>query len=1215
MNRIAGLVALVSALALPGMASAQAGGQAQRGASQARPANVCITATATSTIESCPANAPQMSKRGGGASAPASRLQTAERRAHEAKQGPSGPSIELDAATRRNRERVQTRAWGLLQREVRVLQRLVRNTRTSDPRRPDILLRLAETYFEMQTVVNARVRSFDEPIFAARRAKNAAKVRQLAQNQRQANQQLNTIRQESIRTYATLVQDHSDYRRMDEVLFSLAFGLEELTQHDRARQVYHRLIKGFPQSRFVPHAYLSFAEFYFNDGNMAAAIQFYDKVTEFPPARNPVYGYALYKSAWAAYNVENFDASLRKFVEVVEFASQNPDARDAANLARQSRREMVLPYAMVGSPNRALEFFRRYTPDEPAALDTFESLGELYFDTGQWPNTIFVYQKLLSESPSSHKLCYWQSRIANAIVSSRPKDDQVRELQRLLDLYDLYAGQRHPAESIQECKQEAASLLVSLATAWHREAIGTDSQPGTNDRNTMQMATQLYRLVLEKFPDMEQLEFPLIDRRDWPTEYKIAYYFAELLWKMEDWGQCGPAFDKVVELNPQGEYTADAAYAAVLCYNNLYQQQYQGRERDTRAEAPTPRRGRRGRRGQPRQEEPAADRLAPRDFTQLERGMLGAFQRYVCFIPDSEDLPTIKYRRARIYYESNHYQEAALLFKDIAYNHRDSELSVYAANLYLDSLNVMGSQIEPNNVACIQEIGQSIDPLWGFYCETEENQDTHQELCEVLERLRCGVMRKEAEALQQNEQFSGAAQMYVRIFRRFARQPEACAGSTEDENAGMDEVLWNAAINFEAARLLGRAIQVRKVLIEQFPESNLSKRALYLIGANYHALAIYGQAADFYEQFARRFPGEDGSTCTDEDRTANTCAIANEALQNAVFFRLGLGEEEKAIEDARLFERNYRRRLPRETSQVIFSLGTIFQRQQNWSKVVDHYRGFLRSYARQALPHQVVRANVEIGNAHWAQNDRDRARGFYDTALRAFRGGAVEGINGLSDVADDEKARWVVEAKDAASEALFHLAEYKFEEFRRIRFPALRGASTMERVNNWATQDFMPWVNTKREALLVAQAEYEKIAELEIPRWEIAAAARIGVMWRSFVDEFRDAPIPDEIQADPELFDIYVGALDEQSQPFQQQAIDKFEFCLITATRVRWFNEFSQTCELELNGLNPREYPLAAELRGEASYVNSHAGDPRPVLELGSPDDAEEADVPGSEGT
>ncbi|RLB53231.1 MAG: hypothetical protein DRJ42_12505 [Deltaproteobacteria bacterium] len=1214
MNRIAGQIAFICtfAVALAGFAGEATAQQGQRGASRSAANRVCISPTATTTVEECPANSPQMSKRGGGASAPASRLQTAERRQAEKKQGPTGPSIELDAAARRNRDSVQTRAWNLLQRETRVLQRLVRNTRTNDARRPDILLRLAETYFEMQTVVNARVRSFDEPMFRARRAKNASKVRQLAQRQRQATQQLATIRQEAIRTYATLVQDHSDYRRMDEVLFSLAFGLEELQQHDRARQVYHRLIKGFPQSRFVPTAYLSFAEFYFTDGDMRAASQFYNKVTEFPPERNPVYGYALYKSAWAAYNVENFEGALRKFVEVVEFANSNPDARDAENLARQSRREMVLPYAMVGSPNRALEFFRRYTPDEASAIDTFESLGELYFDTGQWPNTISVYQKLISESPSSHKICYWQSRITNAIVSSRPKAEQVRELQRLMDIFELYNGQQHPAEDVTQCKQEAASILVSLATAWHRESIGTDTQPGTNDRQTMTMASQLYRMVLDKFPDMEQLEFPMIDRRDWPTEYKISYYYAELVWKMEDWGQCGPAFDRVVELNPTGEYTADAAYAAVLCYNNLYQQQYQGRERQIRTDD-NRRRGRRGRRGR-RQAEPEqtdAERLAQREFTQLEQGMLGAFRRYVCFIPDSEDLPTIKYRRARIFYEANHYEEAALLFKDIAYNHRDSELAVYAANLYLDSLNIMGSQLEPARVSCIREIGSSIDPLWGLYCNTDERLDDNQELCEVLERLRCGVMRKEAEALQQNEEWRDAARTYVGIFRRFARQPEACEGSSTTGNSGMDEVLWNAAINFEAARLLGRAIRVRKVLIQQFPESELSKRALYLVGANYHALAIYGQAADYYEQFARRFPGEDGSSCTDQDREQGTCAIANEALQNAVFFRLGLGEEDKAIEDARLYERNYRRRLPRETSQVIFSLGTIFERQENWPRVISHYTGFLRSYRRQALPHQIIKANVQIGAAHWTTDNRDRAKGFYQTAIRAYEGGAVDAINGLSDVSDSEKALWVFQAKDAASEAYFHLAEFKFEEFRRIRFPSLRGSPSMDRVNTWAQEDFLPWVNQKREALIAAGTEYGKIAALEIPRWEIAAATRIGVMWRTFVDEFRDAPIPEEIESDMELFDIYTGALDEQSEPFQREAISKFEFCLITATRVRWFNDFSRQCETELNGLNPQEYPLAAELRGEANYVNSHAGDPRPVLELGDDDDDEEEEAEG----
>ncbi len=52
--------------------------------------------------------------------------------------------------------------------------------------------------------------------------------------------------------------------------------------------------------------------------------------------------------------------------------------------------------------------------------------------------------------------------------------------------------------------------------------------------------------------------------------------------------------------------------------------------------------------------------------------MLNAFQRYVCFVNNSDDLPQIKYRRARIYYEANHFEQAAVLFKDIAWNHRDS---------------------------------------------------------------------------------------------------------------------------------------------------------------------------------------------------------------------------------------------------------------------------------------------------------------------------------------------------------------------------------------------------------------------------------------------------------------------------------------------------------------------------------------------------------------
>ena len=299
--------------------------------------------------------------------------------------------------------------------------------------------------------------------------------------------------------------------------------------------------------------------------------------------------------------------------------------------------------------------------------------------------------------------------------------------------------------------------------------------------------------------------------------------------------------------------------------------------------------------------------------------MLRAFQRYVCYIPDSDDLPTIKYRRARIYYEANRFEEAALIFKDIAWNHRDSDLSVYAANLYLDSLNVLGSRVQPPRVQCITEIKDSIDPLSGFYCGNEENYEEHADLCEVLDRLRCDVLRKEAEAFQANEEYQRAARAYVGIFRSHRECAQVAAEQGQPEY--MAEVLYNAAINFESASLLGRAIQVRKVLVERFGESRYAKLATFQIGANYHALAIYSQAAEWYERFARQFPGQDGDDCNEQEGQACRDAVAHEALELAVFFRLGLGEEDAAIEDARLFERNYRRRLPRQTSQVVFSLG------------------------------------------------------------------------------------------------------------------------------------------------------------------------------------------------------------------------------------------------------------------------------------------------------
>ena len=199
-------------------------------------------------------------------------------------------------------------------------------------------------------------------------------------------------------------------------------------------------------------------------------------------------------------------------------------------------------------------------------------------------------------------------------------------------------------------------------------------------------------------------------------------------------------------------------------------------------------------------------------------------------------------------------------------------------------------------------------------------------------------------------------------------------------------------------------------------------------------------------------------------------------------------------------------------------------------------------------------------------------------------------------------------ALDSAAESQFYLSEFGFADFEKVAFPQYRGGKSMAKVKKWSDNEFKKWVKRKQGALRSAEGAYAKVAKMTVnvggiqmksAPWQIAAASRTGEMYRSFVDEFRDAPIPREIERDPELYDIYVGALDDVSEPLQRQAIDKFEFCLKTATQVRWFNKWSRACEQELNSLNPTKYPVAAELRGEPNYVKATVGDPG-VVDLGA---------------
>lgn len=93
--------------------------------------------------------------------------------------------------------------------------------------------------------------------------------------------------------------------------------------------------------------------------------------------------------------------------------------------------------------------------------------------------------------------------------------------------------------------------------------------------------------------------------------------------------------------------------------------------------------------------------------------------------------PECHYGIGRIYFEYAHYPESARWFLRVADEHADADVSVYGAQLYLESLNVVATHAEPPRPECKQLLGRDAQR---FACRWCAKPDTR-ELCENLRRI------------------------------------------------------------------------------------------------------------------------------------------------------------------------------------------------------------------------------------------------------------------------------------------------------------------------------------------------------------------------------------------------------------------------------------------------------------------------------------------------
>ncbi|MEM6296206.1 MAG: hypothetical protein AAGA54_33345 [Myxococcota bacterium] len=1141
-------------------------------------------------------------------------------------------------------------AQEIADKQIGTLKRLLKASEPTDPEYPDLLFRLADHYLDKKAYFDLQAGTLYEKIYAAEENGKKAEAKQLKERQKKFERQSKEASADAVKIYKALVSSKAfaKYKRMDEAIYFYAFELGQLKREAEMQDAYLRLIREYPTSKYIPNAYLSFADFKFGNNKIPDALQLYQKIVDGYPD-SPVYAYALYKIGWCHLNPigtaePEYRTSLDYFVRTVKatLTGKAGSEANAKQLRRDARRDMVKAYVNAGKPSAAWGFFQKVgngpKKEEDMAKKQMELLANAYFGNGMYVESSAIYKTLQSEFSSDPDRCEWQAQVVVNALATDNKEIQWKETDRLATYWEDYKDSNFKKSVKKKCRDEARDTMRQMATVWHDEAEKT-RKPGTYD-----LAESAYRAFTTHFPKDKDA-------------YEMQFYFAELLWAqgvnnynsknrgeqevgLKKFRLAHDEFVKTLEIKPDGKYTADAAYAQMLAMKNALEYDETGGKRKackTNSEGVCVYRDKKVKKKKRNQETKTntAAEYPQTDYTDDEKAMLSAYDIYQKYVKDAKDkeLPKIQYHRAKLMMTHNKFDEAKPVLQEIVKKFDGQIYAAWAAEMLIDLLVIKWTD-ESNTPEQTVQASEDLEK-WATDMQKMKlwKHSESSRIREAIPGYLAGIGWKKAMAYQEQGR-QGDPEGYVNCAETFVQ-----VYNDHEDHDRADTLLFNAALCYEAAYLIGKAIKIRTALLEAHSDSGHYQETLQNLGQNYQAVAYYSDAAERYEQYADKYTKD---------------KFTPEALQNAYLFRLGLGDEEQAQQDLSKFEGLYRKKDPKTAAKIFWSQHELLDSDEEKLK---HAREYVSRYGTKGGVDRRVVAEAAIGQILWRQSctkpllfdscitvkrqkanagekTREKARKLRRKAkkkkndLPKFCGNPTQGIVTVHS-RDGKKAKQAqghfssalklsakkpsipaeeterVEAyKNAVGMSMVYQADQKYEDYLTNTMP--EGLDFT--VEEWKKDSGLPkWEREYKEQMKTAeeskkrfkeffdkkvsvarelQERYAKVKSSGSPYWVLAAAARSAITMQNFADQLYRAEVPRSFKVEDQVF-AYCDALADQAAVPQKMANDAFTYCLERSTEFKFFNEFSRMCEAELQQKDPEKFPATEELFGTSVYTDS----------------------------
>ncbi|MEZ4461257.1 MAG: tetratricopeptide repeat protein [bacterium] len=776
--------------------------------------------------------------------------------------------------------------------------------------------------------------------------------------------------------YKEILQQYPAYERLDEVIYRLGRGLIDAGKGAEAVSFLQRLVKNYPNSKYLPDAQLALGEFFFEKELLGAARDSYTAVLGYNDPR--LQDYAMYKLGWVLFNQSEFRESVNTFKKVVESSEKR------VGFQNQAINDLVIVFAEIDGGWKEARDYLLAKKGEDFMYNKLGQMAGLLEAQGKDDSAVEIYEWFVEKRPNDPKVPQWAESI---IIAKKKEVNDLEGLEKQMNRFVAYFAENGTWWTKNKADEPAinnANLLVDASLAYLSNFFHRRAQE-KGDVGDYQKAADYYTQYIKKFPNTS-------------AAFDMNFFLAEiLLLNLNQPERAAEQYQKVVELYrdnkiPEGvkkedaeSMAKDSAYAVVTAYNELVKTNHPDSILVEMAKYDESKRAKQA--TNQRAESVDTPPIPTTPLLKYELKFVEASDQFANMFPKEEVTPTVDFVAAEVYKSRGHYDKAVPRYESIIQNAPKHRYASFAGNSLLEANYRLKRWDEVEK--------------WARHLLDNKIFDVTPK--EKLQSAIAYAINQRAIDLKNNKEFDKAAKELLRLADEFP-ESELAPGA-----------LFNAAAIYEAGDQTKEALATYTRVIEKYPKNLNAPQAIFVMGAIYESRADFANAAEYFARLGSnaKYVNEEGTEVEYKDHPNAPDAVYNSGV---------LLEAMEKWDDSIAAYEKYMKVYPNRENvrDVALHLAYLEREKKDWKAAKTRFEDFLKR--KDVKETEKVEIYDQVGLLVGELKDKN-----WEKTQDEYFTKSVETWKKLTDEADKRKTSYY------AAEARFLQAEKIYFEFAKVK--------------------------------------------------------------------------------------------------------------------------------------------------------------------------------------